>query len=542
MRRSKIGHNPFFTALRKALRLAAHSHQKGAPPADEIAEWARDAQQKAYSRREFLSLTAGATAMAGLAACNRPDPKPQPTSGPKTSEVAKIAIVGGGIAGLHAAYVLQKAGVASTIYEGSGRAGGRIYTGSDVVAPNTYTELGGEFIDTNHEDMIQLCKEFGLKLNDRLDPKGEGKLNEAYFFEGKLYTETQLITAFKPVAKRMLVDIDKISDTLAYNTMTDDDKHFDQMSIAQYLDSIGCSGWIRKLLDVAWVTEFGLETDQQTALNLLWMIGADLSEGFSMFGESDEKYEIDGGNEQVVKELHKRLGAQVKLEHKLMAIQDHSGGGYTLVFSHGNGTKEVKAEMAIIAIPFTLLREVDIQASLPPLKKKAIAELGYGTNAKLFVGFNNRVWRQKGYSGESFSDVGYQLMWDHTAFQPMPAGGLTLFSGGKDGVATGTGSAQEHVARLMQGVDQVFPGSKAAQNGQVAQFHWPTYAWAKASYACYKPGQYTAFSGMEFEPVGNMHFAGEHCSADYQGYMNGGAETGRRAAEAILGKLGKPIS
>ena len=54
----------------------------------------------------------------------------------------------------------------------------------------------------------------------------------------------------------------------------------------------------------------------------------------------------------------------------------------------------------------------------------------------------------------------------------------------------------------------------------------------------YLPGQYTSIAGAEFEPVGNLYFAGEHTSLDYQGYMNGGAETGRRAAEGILEKLG----
>jgi monoamine oxidase len=37
--------------------------------------------------------------------------------------------------------------------------------------------------------------------------------------------------------------------------------------------------------------------------------------------------------------------------------------------------------------------------------------------------------------------------------------------------------------------------------------------------------------------VGNILFAGEHCSNDHFGYMNGAAETGRLAAESILKKL-----
>jgi len=57
------------------------------------------------------------------------------------------------------------------------------------------------------------------------------------------------------------------------------------------------------------------------------------------------------------------------------------------------------------------------------------------------------------------------------------------------------------------------------------------------SYSCYLPGQ-ARFSGLEGERVGNLHFCGEHTSVDYQGYMNGGAESGERVAAELLDDLG----
>jgi monoamine oxidase len=50
-------------------------------------------------------------------------------------------------------------------------------------------------------------------------------------------------------------------------------------------------------------------------------------------------------------------------------------------------------------------------------------------------------------------------------------------------------------------------------------------------------GQYTKFGGAEGEAVGSCHFAGEHTSVDFQGYLNGGVETGQRAAGEILAAL-----
>jgi monoamine oxidase len=66
---------------------------------------------------------------------------------------------------------------------------------------------------------------------------------------------------------------------------------------------------------------------------------------------------------------------------------------------------------------------------------------------------------------------------------------------------------------------------------------WKTYPWTLGSYSFWKVGQYTAFSGVEKEAVGSCHFAGEHTSQDFQGYLNGAVESGYRAAGEILTAL-----
>lgn len=68
-------------------------------------------------------------------------------------------------------------------------------------------------------------------------------------------------------------------------------------------------------------------------------------------------------------------------------------------------------------------------------------------------------------------------------------------------------------------------------------FNWSKSSLTQGSYAVYRVGDWTSFAGLESKPVGKMYFAGEHCSTDFKGYMNGGAETGRIAAEAIIENL-----
>ena len=75
-----------------------------------------------------------------------------------------------GIAGLHAAYILKQAGYTAYIYEGSPRIGGRIMSVEGMMGAGLWTEMGGEFIDSTHTDMLNSTKHFNLPLIDRLEP------------------------------------------------------------------------------------------------------------------------------------------------------------------------------------------------------------------------------------------------------------------------------------------------------------------------------------------------------------------------------------
>lgn len=520
-----MSRTPLFDMLRRAARLSRASRRPGAPPLDELIAMDRERR----SRRSFLkgALAVGAAAAIGAT--------PGCSSG---GDGTRVAIVGAGIAGLTAAWVLKKAGVIADIYEAAERIGGRMMTATSLLAPGQTTDLGGEFIDSDHTDLLDLVSEMGLDLYDVLAPSEVGLKSDAYFFGGVHRTVEEVITAFDPLAAQIAADYDAVGDV----TYKDEagGTALDKMSLDVYLDNIGASGWIRDLLAVAYVTEYGLEMSEQSALNFIFLIGTDTTSGFKIFGDSDERYTVKGGSQRVVDEMGKRMADQINLGQRLVRIAS-DGEGYTLDFEllETGTTVTVDADLVLLAIPFTILREIDIQVDLPPAKKKAIDELGYGTNAKILVGFDKRIWREQGYSGYTYADLPFQLAWDCSRQQDGDTGGLTLYSGGKPGLAVGQGSAASQAAELMKGMEQVYPGVTATMNGNTARFHWPTYNLCKGSYACYLPGQWTTIAGAEIEAVGNLFFAGEHTSYDFQGFMGGGAQTGRMAAEDML-KVLKP--
>lgn len=448
----------------------------------------------------------------------------------------RVAVVGAGIAGLNATNLLAKAGFNVALYEGSGHIGGRIQTEYGRVAPGIHTELGGEFIDSDHADMLALAQSFGLALTDTRAPS-ESNLGIAYYADGRLRTEDEVIAAFRPLAATIDKDTMALSQEITYNHHSSADVKLDRTTLRDYLlRNIG-DGWLYKVLEAAYVNEYGLDLAEQSSLNFVLTIGTDTSEGFQVYGSSDQRYKIAGGNHQVVAALAETVADRTWFGHTLVAVGRKATGEYLLEFDSGRGgSSEVVADFVVLCIPFTTLRHVDLRVPLPTLKKKAIVELGYGDNAKLILGFDSRRWRDEGFDGDSYADQPFQSGWDASRLQPSPHGAFTIFPGGTLARDLGPGEAHQQAHRLLPGLDRVFPGVQSHWLGTAVRAYWPGNPFVRGSYAAYRPGQWTSIRGLERRPVGNLYFAGEHTSLDWQGYMNGGAESGRLAAEAIISR------
>lgn len=452
------------------------------------------------------------------------------------TDAMEIAVVGAGFAGLMATRKLRQAGLRVTLYEASERMGGRVHSLRDAVGAGLVTECGAEFIDSSHADVLALANEFKLPLLDSCAAT-EADLKPCYFFAGKHRTEAEVLEAFAPLAARMRADRAQLSETISAARHSAVDAAFDRLSISDYLQRHGAEGWLRDLLEVAYTTEFGVDADQQSCLNLLTLISLDTDSEFNVFGVSDERYKIGGGNARIATELAHELAACIEPDHRLLAVR-RRGSGFALEFQQGATTRSVNADVVVIAIPFSVLRHIELPADLPAPTHRAIQSLGYGSNEKLIVGVNAPHWREQGYSGEVYSDQPYQTGWDSSRQQAAKTAAYTFYLGGSIGAAVRDGDTAALADRFTTAADAMFPGLRAGYNGR----HWRT-DWAgdelfRGSYSCFKPGQWTEIGGAGFAPAGNLYFAGEHCSAEFQGYMNGALQTGREAAAAIIRRLG----
>lgn len=500
-----MSRTPLFAALRRAVALAEAARRPGAPPLDELADPAR-------LRRRTLLGGLGAAALA-------------PTL-PAFGEIriarrdARIAVVGGGLAGLVAAHRLVEAGAgAVTVYEANTRLGGRMLSGRNLVNEGTTVELGGSFINTEHEDIIALAREFGLPVESGA-PGAE--LLGTYFVEGAHRSVGEIAAASAGFLPRLE----------AMRALPEEAKaELDRRSAAELLDRLGVTGWLRTLLDIGLTQEMGLEPDRMSGLYLTESFSPDPARPHRGLFSSDQRFQVTGGNDRLPAAIAARLGERIRTGYRLIALR-RRGEALVLSFERGGATRQVVADLVVLTLPLTVLRHVELDIGAPPLARRAIRELTYGTNAKLFAGLAARPWRAAGRSGECLNDLGIQTVWEDHAREGTGAGTMTIFAGGRTGVGFAQGRATDRARAAAAAIEAALPGVAAAFNGRASRMNWPGNPYVGGSYSCFAPGQWLGFAGA-FVPVGRVVFAGEHTSEAYSGYMNGAAQSGRVAAEAV---------
>ena len=493
------------------------------------------AAETSHTTRRGLLKSAGAGAVA-LSALGRLTPSARAAAAPR------VVVVGAGLAGLTCAYRLEQAGYTAQVYEASDRLGGRCWTIRGAFADGQIGEHGGELIDQGHNAIRNLAQELGLTLDNLLRAEANGTDLLGYF-DGSPYSFEEITDDLKQVWQKIHSDTSAASYPTTFDSSTPRGRALDRMSIVDWIEESvpgGMGSRLGQLLDVAYNIEYGAESSVQSSLNLLYLLGFAGQGQLRLFGKSNEKYHVRGGNDQIPTLLGTALAGQVTTGAELVAIKRTPAGGYSLSFRIGSKTTTVAADKVVLALPFSILRRsVDISAAgFSDRKLLAIRELGMGTNSKLHVQFRSRPWNALGSNGETLADTGYQNTWEVTRAQPGASGILVDFTGGTIGASFGSGTPTQRAQKFLTQIEPVLPGLTQQWNGRATVDFWPAYEWTRGSYSYWKVGQYTSFAGIEGRQEGNAHFCGEHTSIDFQGYLNGAVETGERAAGEVIADLG----
>lgn len=468
----------------------------------------------------------------------------------------KIVIVGAGIAGLSAALELADAGVMATVYEASGRVGGRMFSNTNYFDQGQVFEWCGELIDTGHTTIRALAERFGLVLDDLLAAEPAGSA-ETYHFFGEYYPRADAERDFVDLLPALADDLERAGYPTTYAMSTEHGRMLDSMSVHDWIALRvpgGHESRLGALLDMAYYIELNSDTREQSALNIVYLLGFQPEdEDLAIYGVSDETFHVRGGNQQIPLAIAASLAPeQLRLGQRMQSIARRPGGGYELTFVRASGSETVIADIVLLTLPFAVLRDLDYsQAGFDELKDRAIQELGRGRQSKQHLQFDRRIWHEKGPrpdpgTGGSYSDTGYQATWEASRGQAGDHGILVGYCGGScaDAMTTAVAFATATVATVradaaefLDRAEPVFPGLAALWNGKSTQGipHLdPNFG---CSYSYWRVGQYQTIAGYEGVRQGKVFFAGEHTSIDFQGFMEGGASEGVRAAQEILTEL-----
>ncbi|MEO5868135.1 MAG: NAD(P)/FAD-dependent oxidoreductase [Sphingomonas sp.] len=477
------------------------------------------------SRRALL---AALGASAAVAAVPRPL-RAAPGAGP-------VAIIGGGIAGLTALLHLTQAGIDARLYEARARLGGRIYTAREKGRPTV--ETGGQLVNTDHADMHALTREFGLALIDR---KG-GRHRTMIMADGREVPEGRLTTALRGIAGQ--IDADSVRLDQNYARVA---AELDVLSFATYLDrhaALMPDPWVRHLMEATARTEYGVEPSEASAIELVFNLPAIDGRRIDVLSRSDERYLISGGSGTLIDAMAARLSSRIQTNRRVVRI-DPAGTGVRLAFADG---KTVDAADVLVTTPASITRRIDFRVPLPPLWRRFIAEVGLGANMKVQAGMTARPWeRSIGRGGELWRVGGSSTLegWDGSVHGGGASGDVwTWFLGGAEVAAADAAEPATLSRTFAAQIEPGIAGMTAATGNFARRSTWHRDPMAMGAYVNFRPGQLTRFAGLIWKETdgtvapplsaGPVHFAGEHLSDAYPGYMNGGAQTGRLAAQAIV--------
>src|SRR4029077_19428727 len=251
------------------------------------------------TRRDILKVGGAAIAAAALSG---PMAGWAATAKSSGQQQGRIAIIGAGIAGLNAALTLQDAGITSTVFEASGRVGGRMHSDTTSWLNGQTSEHCGELIDSKHKTILGLTTRFKLPTVDLLAAE-PNQSTETDFFFGSYYTTAQENVDFNPVWTAVKKDLTSAPFPTLYNSFNQAGFDLDHLSLFDWIETRvpgGHTSRMGRLLDVAYNIEYGNVTTEQSSLNMVSLRGSQPQRGqFRIFGASDERYHIAGGNERL---------------------------------------------------------------------------------------------------------------------------------------------------------------------------------------------------------------------------------------------------
>jgi monoamine oxidase len=446
-------------------------------------------------------------------------PPPPAEDEPSRREV-KVAVVGGGFAGLMAASSLQSDRFRPTLFEARAALGGRVRTDRSMIKGQV-VEAGAELIGENHATWIMLAKKYNLNLEhistDDDYARMRPKLKTRVILGGHELTPKELKAVESELNKVLTVMGDEAKTVRPLQPWTAKAAaKWDAMSVWDRLNEPDMfdkkSGLARQYLEFTIENDNCVAVDKHSYLALLTAISAGRM-GNDMLGywTHTETHRCAGGNDQLATHLAKGI-KDVRLSTPVESITLGTATA-KVTYRRPGGPHDEDFDYVILAGPPTTWPRISSTPEFDPAKYT----VSHGPAVKFISTFATAFWKKHGLAPVTKSDdVG--SVWEATDKQPKPKGfGLSVYSGGKYVLDANTYSSR---------LDKLYPDY--LKNRLSAQLiDWPSEPFIKAGYAAPRVGEVTTImKNLSGSFQNRIFFAGEQVSPGFFGYMEGALQSG----------------
>lgn len=433
-------------------------------------------------------------------------------SGAALAKTPTAIVVGGGLAGLTAAYELQGKGWQVTLLEAKSGMGGRSgLATSEWIGNSKAQPTLNQYLDT-------------FKISTQ--PAPEFVRTPGYLIDGEYFSSTDLATK-QPATAEALKRYEKTLDDLARSI--DDPQNpaanstlfaLDQLNVSTWLDKLQLPTTARQLVNQQIRTRY----DEPSRLSLLYF--AQQTRVYRGVSDRDLRAaRLPGGSPVLAQAFVKELKT-IKTSSPVSAITQDKDGVTVKVGSVG-----YQADYVVLAVPLRALAKIQMIPGLDNQHLAALKGTNYGWRDQLLLKFKNPVWESRArMSGEIYSNTGLGMLW----IEPALKGGANVvinLSGDNARLLQAFGDKQM-VDQVLIRLHAFYPQARGAFTGYEVR-RYSTDANMGGAYLAYGPGQISKFWRLWERPVQRVIFAGEHTDALYPGTLEGALRSGQRAAGQV---------